>query len=145
MQIHQLKPIHKNKKRKIVGRGGSHGTYSGHGIKGQKSRAGRKLEPMIRIMIKRYPKLRGYRFKSLKAKPSVINIGIFEKNFKEGEMITPQILVEKGLIRRLGGKTPAIKILGKGNLTKNLIIENCEVSKTAKEKIEKSGGAIKIK
>jgi large subunit ribosomal protein L15 len=64
MQLHQLKPIHKLKKRKRVGRGGKKGTYSGRGIKGQKARAGRRLKPAIRELIKRYPKLRGYKFKS---------------------------------------------------------------------------------
>jgi len=59
MQLHELKPIHKLKKRKRVGRGGKKGTYSGRGIKGQKSRAGRKLKPAIRELIKRYPKIRG--------------------------------------------------------------------------------------
>lgn len=64
MQIHQLKPIHKIKKKKRVGRGGKRGTYSGRGLKGQKSRAGRKMQPAIREFIKKFPKLRGYRFKS---------------------------------------------------------------------------------
>ncbi|MFQ6049937.1 MAG: hypothetical protein ACE5J0_02775 [Candidatus Paceibacterales bacterium] len=58
MELHELKPIHKKKKRKRVGRGGKRGTYSGRGIKGQKTRAGRKLKPIIQETIKRYPKLR---------------------------------------------------------------------------------------
>ena len=68
MQIHQLKPTHKNKPRKRIARGGKRGTYSGKGMKGQKSRAGRRFKPVIRELIKKYPKLRGYRFKSLKKK-----------------------------------------------------------------------------
>lgn len=64
MQLHELKPIHKAKKGKRVGRGGKRGTYSGRGQKGQKSRAGRKLKPIVRELIKRYPKLRGYKFKA---------------------------------------------------------------------------------
>lgn len=64
MQLHELKPKHKRKKRKRVGRGGKRGTYSGRGIKGQKARAGRRLKPVIRELIKRYPKLRGYKFKA---------------------------------------------------------------------------------
>jgi len=64
MQLHELKPTHKLKKRKRIARGGKRGTYSGKGMKGQKSRAGRRLEPVVRGLIKRYPKLRGYRFKS---------------------------------------------------------------------------------
>ena len=59
MQIHQLKIIHKMKRKKRVGRGGKKGTYSGKGIKGQKSRAGKRFKPMIRDVIKRYPKLKG--------------------------------------------------------------------------------------
>ena len=66
MQLQELKPIHRLKKKKRVGRGGKRGTYCGRGIKGQKSRAGRKLKPLIRDVIKKYPKLRGYRFKSKK-------------------------------------------------------------------------------
>jgi len=62
MQLNQLKPAHKPKTRKRVGRGGGHGTYSGKGQKGQKARAGTKFQPAIRYLIKRYPKLRGYRY-----------------------------------------------------------------------------------
>ncbi len=62
MQLNDLKPTNKLKKSKRVGRGGKKGTYSGKGMKGQKSRAGRKLEPPIRGLIKRYHKLRGYKF-----------------------------------------------------------------------------------
>jgi large subunit ribosomal protein L15 len=64
MQLHELKPIHKSKKRKRVGRGGKRGTFAGRGQKGQRSRAGRKMKPVVRELIKRYPKLRGYKFKS---------------------------------------------------------------------------------
>ena len=59
--MHELKPEHKNKKSKRIGRGGKRGTYSGRGVKGQKSRAGRKFQPIIRELIKKYPKLKGYR------------------------------------------------------------------------------------
>ncbi|KPJ73361.1 50S ribosomal protein L15, partial [Parcubacteria bacterium DG_74_1] len=48
MQLHEIKPIHKLKKSKRIGRGGKRGTYSGRGIKGQKSRAGRRFKPVIR-------------------------------------------------------------------------------------------------
>ena len=147
MQLHELKPIHKKKRPKRVGRGGKKGTYSGKGIKGQKARAGRKLKPLIRELIKRYPKLKGYKFKGLKLKPTIINIEILEKKFSqksEGEIrIKPQLLIEQGLICKIKGKIPKVKILGKGELTKKLIIEGCQVSKGAKEKIEKAGGQIR--
>jgi len=76
MQLHQLRPKHKLKKKKRIGRGGKRGTYSGKGIKGQKSRAGRKFAPVIRELIKRYPKLRGYRFKNHEGFLVIVNVGI---------------------------------------------------------------------
>jgi large subunit ribosomal protein L15 len=148
MQIHQLQSIHKPKKEKRVGRGGKRGRYSGRGIKGQKSRAGRKMQPIIRGLIKRYPKLRGYRqkskVKSQKSKVVVLNLEILEKKFNAGEKITPGILVVKKIIHKMKGKLPEVKILGKQEITKSLIIEGCKVSAGAKEKIEKAGGSIKI-
>lgn len=143
MQLNQLRTIHKLKKRKRVGRGGKRGTYSGRGIKGQKARAGRKIRPEIRDLIKKLPKLRGYRFKGFKPKPAVLNLADLEKHFENGAQITPGILVEKGLIRKNGRKLPAVKILGGGEIKKKLIISGCRVSKSAEEKIKKSGGTIK--
>lgn len=137
MQLHQLKPKHKLKKKKRIGRGGKRGTYSGKGIKGQKSRAGRKFAPVIRELIKKYPKLRGYRFKGQDKNLAIVNIGDLDKKFKESEVVNPKALLERKLIRRIKGKTPKVKILGRGELKKKLIIENCELSKSAKEKIEK--------
>jgi len=143
MQLHELRPIHKKKKRKRKGRGGKRGTYSGRGVKGQKSRAGRRLKPVIRTLIKRYPKLRGYKFNLLSQKPAVVNIEDLEKKFKSAETINPEILLKKGLIRKIKGKVPTVKILGQGKLTRSLTIENCLVSKQAKEKIAKANGMVK--
>jgi len=143
MQLHQLKKIHKSKKPKRVGRGGKRGTYSGRGLKGQKSRAGRKFKPVIRDLIKRYPKLRGYKFNPFGKNLAIVNIEILEKKFKAGEKISPQVLLEKQLIHRIKGRQPKVKILGKGEITKPFIIEGCLVSGVAKEKIKKTGGTIK--
>ena len=143
MQIHQIKQTHKLKSRKRVGRGGKRGTYSGRGMKGQSSRAGRKLVPIIRGVIKKYPKLRGYRAKNANKRPVVLNLDVLENNFKDGEIINPQILIEKHLIRKIEGRTPMVKILGTGDLKKKLIIEKCAISKSAKEKLEKAGGEVK--
>ena len=143
MQLHQLKPRHKLKKRKRVGRGGKRGTYSGRGIKGQKSRAGRKLKPLIRETIKRYPKLRGYKFKGFPKAIAIVNIEDLDKKFKSLSVINPNILLKEKLIHKIKGKLPKVKILGKGKLTRALTIENCDVSKTAKVAIEKAGGTIK--
>ncbi len=143
MQLHQLKPNHKRKKGKRIGRGGKRGTYSGRGIKGQKSRAGRQMVPSIRQLVKKYPKLRGYRFKIRRQKPAVIDLKLLEKNFKKGDLVSPNSLLEKKLISRIKGKAPKVKILDRGELKKELIIKNCQVSKLAKEKIEKAKGIIK--
>jgi large subunit ribosomal protein L15 len=59
MQLHEIKPIHKLKKKKRIGRGGKRGTYCGKGIKGQTSRAGARIRPEIRDLIKKIPKKRG--------------------------------------------------------------------------------------
>ena len=146
MQLHQLKPIHKIKKRKRVGRGGKRGTYSGQGLKGQKARSGKRLKPAIREFIKRYPKLRGYNQKST---PTLIfgvevNLDILEKKFGSDEKITPRILLEKGIVHRIKGRIPEVKILGKGEISKPLIVEGCQISKSARDKVAKAGGKISI-
>lgn len=147
IQLHQLKPIHKLKKPKRIGRGGKKGTYSGRGIKGQRARAGRRLKPIIREIIKKYPKLRGYKFKSKgkrkKEKAVILNLEILEKEFKPREKITPQTLLERGIISKIKGRIPKVKILGRGEIKKSLKIEGCLISKPAKEKVEKAGGTIK--
>jgi len=147
MQLQQLKPIHKFKKRKRVGHGGKRGTHSGRGVKGQRARAGRRLKPVIRELIKKYPKLRGYRQKlkaqSSKLKTAILNLEVLEKKFNAGEKVTPEILLEKRIICKIKGRIPLVKILGEGKITKSLTIEGCQWSKSAKEKIEKVGGTIK--
>jgi large subunit ribosomal protein L15 len=59
MQLHQIKPKTKLKKRKRIGRGGKKGRYCGRGIKGQRARAGRKLKFELKELFKKIPKLRG--------------------------------------------------------------------------------------
>jgi large subunit ribosomal protein L15 len=143
MQFHELQPKHKNKDKKRVGRGGKKGTYSGKGNKGQKSRAGRKMVPIIRELIKRYPKLKGYRSFVLDDYSAVVNLETLEKISKDGETINPENLIKKGIVSRMKGRNPKIKILGTGKLTKKLIFENCKFSASAKTAIEKAGGSIK--
>ncbi len=150
MQLHQLKPTTKSRKRKRVGRGGKRGTYSGRGMKGQKSRAGHKIRPAERDLIQRLPKLRGFKFKSLKLKPAVINLSDLEKKLKDN-IINRQTLLEAGLIRKSDKK---VKILGNGEIKKPFVIEGLKVypvgsrrlsfgvSKKAKIKIEAAGGQV---
>ncbi len=143
MQLHELKRKHKNRSKKRVGRGGKKGTYSGKGMKGQKSRAGRKMVPIIRELIKRYPKLKGYRSSAIRNYFTVVNLDVLEETSKDGETINPENLIKKGIISNIKGRAPKVKILGTGKLTKKLVVENCKTSKTARDSIEKAGGIIK--
>jgi large subunit ribosomal protein L15 len=142
MQLHELKRDHPLKKPKRIGRGGKKGTYCGRGIKGQKARAGRRLKPIIREILKKYPKLRGYRF-GAKKEIAIVNLDTLNRVFNAQDVVNPEILVKKRIIRRIDGKIPPVKILGRGELEKPLIIENCLLSEKAKEKIKKVGGQIK--
>ncbi len=141
MQIHQVKPTIKKKAKKRIGRGGKRGTYSGRGSKGQKAH-GVRIRPYLRDIIKRLPKKRGYRFASIQEKPVVVNLKVLEKKFKEGEKITPKILVEKGIINLKKGRVPEVKLLGSGNITKKLLVSECQISAPAREKIKKAGGKV---
>ncbi len=142
MQLNNLKPK-KNKESKRIGRGGKKGTYSGKGVKGQRSRAGRKMQPSIREMIKRYPKLRGYRHSAHPKLEVTLSLLLLGKSFKDGDIVNPESLLEKRVIATMKGKTPKVKILSTGEITKKLIFEKVAISKSAKEKIEKAGGTIK--
>jgi large subunit ribosomal protein L15 len=139
MQIHQLRPKIKSRTKKRVGRGGKKGTFSGRGNKGQKARAGAKFKPLVRSWVKRYPKLRGYKF-NVQTKSVVVSLAVLEKKFNSGDTISPAVLLEKKIIRRT--KAPLVKILSQGEITKPLIIKGCKVSQKAKEKIEKAQGKI---
>lgn len=146
MQLHNIKPANKLKKRKRVARGGKRGGYSGRGIKGQKSRAGAGIRPAIRDIMMRLPKQRGrakHSFKSLQVKPVILNLGVIEKKFLDGEIVNPETLFLKGLINKKSGDLPKVKILGSGEVTKNLHFQNVLFSKSASEKIKKVGGSIK--
>ena len=142
MQLNTLKREHPNKKPQQVGRGGTRGKTSGRGGKGQTARAGNKRRPQMRDIIKKIPKLRGYRFASHDIKAFPVNVGDLNV-FAIGAIISPATLFEANLIRRVGGKLPKVKILGNGEITVKVSVVDCIASKTAKEKIEKAGGNIK--
>ncbi|HBB36614.1 MAG: 50S ribosomal protein L15 [Candidatus Moranbacteria bacterium GW2011_GWC1_45_18] len=141
MQIHQLK-IKSRKPKRRIGRGGKKGTYSGRGVKGQKSRSGANINPIFEggrsTLIEHLPKLRG--FKSIHPQNQIIGLDKINKIFDEGAVVSPQALREKRIIRKI--KVP-VKILGNGEITKKITFEKCLVSKSAKEKIEKAGGIVK--
>ncbi len=142
LSLHTIKPAKgATKKRKRVGRGNAsgQGTYSGRGIKGQKSRSG--VSGLKRLgmkqILKRIPKQRG--FKSLKPDNQVVNLADINKHFKKGDIISPKELLKRGLIDTI--KLP-VKILGKGELKKKLKVRAHAFSGPAKKAIKKAGGSI---
>ena len=135
MQLHQIQPIHKGRRAKRVGRGGKRGTFSGRGTKGQHARAGAKFFPAERELLKKIPKLRGYKFKSFQSKPAIVNLKDIERVFKPGDTVTPDALMEAGLIRRVHGKKPIVKVLGTGVLKKKITFKDVIFSKSAQNKI----------
>ncbi len=149
MQLHELKPSSPRKSAKRIGRGGKRGKTSGRGHKGQMQHGGHGVRPEMREMIKKIPKLRGHgvnradTVNSERVLPTVVNVAALETAFKAGETVTPKALVAAGVIETVRRKAPAVKILGNGELTKKLTIENCTVSKSAGEKITKAGGSVK--
>lgn len=145
MQIHDLQRKTKRAESTQVGRGGKRGKTSGRGTKGQKARAGHKIRPEIRDMIKRLPKLRGRgvnSFKSFAQKPVVINVSALSV-FAAGEKVTPTTLVEKQVVSTYKGRVPLVKILGTGDLSVKVVVSDCAVSASAKEKITNAGGEVK--
>lgn len=133
VELHNLKPAHKSKSRKRVGRGGKRGTYSGRGMKGQRSRSGGRsgLKRLgLKTLMTQTHKLRG--FKSPHARVATVNLSDLEKNYKDGQIVTPLTLKKKGMIATT---QHGVKILGGGKLTKKLTVKNCQVSKTAAEKL----------
>lgn len=130
-----------------IGRGHTRGKTSGRGHKGQKARAGHHIRPAIRDIIKRIPKLRGHgknRARTVNTrniKPEVINLATLAL-LDSGTKVTPTLLLAKRLVRRQGGRTPTVKILGRGTIDKKLTIVKCEVSVSAREAITKAGGEI---
>jgi len=143
MQTHELKRKVENKKSVLVGRGGKRGKTSGRGGKGQTARAGHKMRPEARDIIKKMPKLRGYAFKAYSSKPQVINVADLEIVFSNGDSVNPRTIVEKGLLEISAGKNPKVKILSNGEITKKLNVTDCLTSLEAKNKIEKAGGSVK--
>lgn len=148
MQLHLLSPRTKHKKNPPVGRGGKRGKTSGRGGKGQTARAGHKMRPESRDLIKKIPKLRGYgknRARTVRTNRiavSPVNIAAIEASYKAGETVSPASLLAKGLVRRAKGRVPSVKILGTGSLSKALVIKGCEVSVAARGALLASGGTI---
>lgn len=148
MQKNNLKRIHKNKKARQIGRGGSKAKTAGRGTKGQNARAGRKKRPELRDFIKRIPKLRG-RGKnintSVQTKPVAFKLELIEKTFLTSEVVNPTTLQQKGLLNTYKGRLPKVKIIGNTPLTKKVKFESVVFSREAKAVAVKSGAEVVVK
>lgn len=143
MQINNLKRKNKNKKDRIIGRGGKHAKTSGRGGKGQTARAGNKRRPELRDIIKKLPKLRGYAFNSFREKPDVVSLDKILEKFPKGGNINPDILLSENVIKKYKGKIPKVKILlGKNDFNVVVNVSKCLVSQKTKSIIEKKGGSV---
>src|SRR3954466_15453978 len=151
--LSSLKPAQRQKARKRVGRGLGSGTGrdSGRGIKGQKSRAGSHkmragFEGGQMPIYMRLGKQRGATSKDampigpFRTSTVPVNVGSLD-GFDNGAEVTPESLVEQGLIKNT--KTD-VKLLGNGELKKKLTVRVHAISATAREKVEAAGGSVSL-
>ena len=133
-------------KKKRVGRGPGSGLgkTAGRGNKGQKSRSGysgkRGFEGGQMPLHRRLPK-RGFT-NIFKREWAEVNLADLEKMFEAGSTVTPEALVEIGLVRK--SKQEAIVVLGQGDLKISLNVSVHRFSATAKQKIEAAGGKVEV-
>ena len=144
MRQDNLSPAPGSKKsRKRVGRGdgSGHGTYSGRGCKGQKSRAGYKMSRGFEggqlPLIKRLPQKRGF-VNIFRTEYSIVNLNKLNI-FDAGSEVTPERLVAAGVVKSM--RYP-IKILAEGNIDHPLLVRANKFSAAAKAKIEVAGGKV---
>ena len=147
MRLHELAPkygaVHR-KKRVGRGPGSGHGKTSCRGHKGQKARSGGGVPAWFEggqtPIYRRLPK-RG--FKNPNAKEyAEVNVGVLERYFEAGDEVTPEVLVERRIVRKLG--KDGVKILGNGELTKALTVKAQAFSASAVKKIEAAGGKVEV-
>jgi large subunit ribosomal protein L15 len=142
--LHTIKREHPNKTQKRVGRGQSSGKgkTAGRGTKGQKARGNTKIRPMMRDIIKKIPKRRGYgknrsRGTYVKAEFAIINVS----SLVGMTLVNPQTLVTADLVSPRLAKN-GVKILGSGNISNAVTVSNCDVSESARTKIVAAGGTV---
>lgn len=136
-----------NKQPKRVGRGSSSGLGStaGKGNKGQQSRSGGKTYigfeggqmPLFRRIAHK-----GFSNYPFKKEYVCINVWQLDAKYNDGETVDKATLIEKGFITRKAASL--VKILGNGDITKKLTVIVDKVSESAKAKIEKAGGSVKV-
>lgn len=145
MKLNELRsPKGARKRKKIVGRGpgSGHGKTACKGHKGQLARSGGSTTPGFeggQMPLQRIIPKRGFH-NPFRTVYQVVNLGLIDKYFNTGEVVTPESLKEKGLIKRRGD----VKILCDGELQKPLVIRANKFSKSAEEKIKQVGGSSEV-
>lgn len=144
LKLNNLQKLVKSRKR--VGRGGKKGATSGRGRKGQKARSGGRSEikPFFeggQMPLSRRLPCRGFT-NPLKSEVKIISLRDLEAHFSAGDEVTRTTLKEKKLIK--GNRDFFVKVLGQGDLTKNLTVIADAFSSSAKQAIEKAGGRVKL-
>ena len=145
MKLHELQAVPgatKAPKRKGRGTATGQGKTAGRGMNGQNSRSGGGTRPGFEggqmPLYRRIPK-RG--FTNIWATEyTTLNVEVLNR-FEAGTVVTPQLLEEVGLVKQV---KDGIKILGNGNLEKNITVQAHKFSKTAIEKIESAGGKAEV-
>ena len=143
MRLNNLKPRPGAKhrtKRLGCGESSGHGKTSGRGGKGQTARAGGTIrlgfEGGQMPLLRRIPK-RGFNNRAFRDEIAVVNVEQLNV-FEDGATVTPDVLVERGVIRR---SLDGVKVLGDGELKKKLTVKAQAFSASAREKITKAGGS----
>ena len=128
------------KKRVGRGNGSGHGTYSGRGLKGQKSRSGKNVRLSFEggqmPLARKLHVMRGFSNARFKVVYQPVNVSVLER-FEAGAVVDPEALKAAGILKHL--REP-LKVLGEGELTKKLTVKAHRFSDAAKAKIENAGG-----
>ena len=146
MKLHELAPApgaNTESYRRGRGHGSGNGKTAGKGHKGQKARSGGSIRPGFeggQMPLQRQIPTRG--FKNIFATQyAIVNVGDLEI-FENGTVVNEQTLVEAGLLKKT---LDGVKVLGNGELTKQLTVEVAAFSESAKQKIEEVGGKAEVK
>jgi large subunit ribosomal protein L15 len=146
MKLHDLKPAEGATHRKRrVGRGiaAGQGKTAGRGTKGQRARTGRGIKPYFEggqlPLVRRLPHNRGFK-NIFRVEYQVVNLGALDRKFDAGAEVTPQILLERGLVN----DAAKVKVLGTGELSKALTVRAHAFSNSAREKIVAAGGTAEV-
>ena len=146
MKLNNLSASPEAKVRKRVGRGpgSGMGKTATRGENGQKSRSGASIPAWFQggqsPLYRRIPK-RGFNNARYRVEYATINLDDLNKMFKDGDVITPELLKEKGIIKK---QLCGVKVLGDGELDKKLTIKANRFSSSAVTKIESAGGKAEV-